>query len=90
MEIKNDNYVVNIIIAIPLIVIKIGYCLKIEGYNITSVVALFGVFLSSLGVYYSNEKSNERIVKQLMPRRKFEKTVNFLLFKIISSVESRY
>lgn len=52
-------------IAIPLIVIKISYCLKIEGYNITGAIALFGVFLSSLGVYYSNEKSNERIERQL-------------------------
>lgn len=52
-------------IAIPLIIIKISYCLKIEGYNITGAIALFGVFLSSLGVYYSNEKSNERIEKQL-------------------------
>ena len=52
-------------IAIPLIVIKISYCLKIEGYNMTGAIALFGVILSSLGVYYSNEKSNERIERQL-------------------------
>lgn len=52
-------------IIIPLIVIKISYCLNIEGYNISGAIALFGVFLSSLGVYYSNEKSNERIGTQL-------------------------
>lgn len=52
-------------IAIPLIVIRISYCLNIDGYNIASAIALFGVFLSSLGVYYSNEKSNERIENQL-------------------------
>ncbi len=51
-------------ILIPLIVI-ISYCLKIEGYNITGAIALFGVFLSSLGVYYTNEESNERIERQL-------------------------
>lgn len=52
-------------ILIPLIVIIISYCLKIEGYNITGAIALFGVFLSSLGVYYTNEESNERIERQL-------------------------
>lgn len=52
-------------IIIPLIVIKISYCFNIEGYNIPGAIALFGVFLSSLGVYYSNEKSNERIETQL-------------------------
>lgn len=62
---KTTIIFLTISLIIPLIVIKISYCLKIEGYNITGAVALFGVFLSSMGVYYSNEKSNERIEKQL-------------------------
>ena len=73
-------------ILIPLIVI-ISYCLKIEGYNITGAIALFGVFLSSLGVYYTNEESNERIERQLKSQEEnlkkqliFNKKLKTLIF----------
>ena len=53
-------------IAFPSLVVILSYYLNIDGYNIAGAIALFGVFLSSYGVYYSNEKSNERIEKQII------------------------
>lgn len=74
-------------IIIPLIVIKISYCLNIDGYNIPGAIALFGVFLSSLGVYYTNEESNERIERQLKSQEEnlkkqliFNKKLKTLIF----------
>lgn len=41
-------------ILIPLIVIIISYCLKIEEYNITGAIALFGVYTITTDIYHQD------------------------------------